>query len=173
MTKFFNKFKKNCLWPIFPIFWAKYFFLKNLAQSRTTSYGFLTPCQNLEKTNDTISRKRLAIRKDGRRDGRTKGQMDRPYFIGPFRLLPGVQKGNKTNSRIHTWLSYERNLLNFFPVRFPHEYSYLPSNMFFWTVSGEIFRISSRATSSQDSFIRTLKAFLKRILKQETDLNVI
>ena len=48
----------------------------------TTSYGFLALCQNSEKTNDTIPRKRL--------DRRT----DRPYFIGPFRLPPGVQKAD-------------------------------------------------------------------------------
>ena len=59
MTKFSNKFKKPCFWPIFPIFGAKKIFLENPALSRTTSYGFLAPCQNLEKVNDTIQRKRL------------------------------------------------------------------------------------------------------------------
>ena len=44
---------------IFPIFWAKKIFLENPALSRTTSYGFLAPCQNLEKVNGTIQRKRL------------------------------------------------------------------------------------------------------------------
>ena len=57
MTKFSNKFKKPCFWPIFPIFGAKKIFLENPALSRTTSYGFLAPCQNLEKVNDTIQRK--------------------------------------------------------------------------------------------------------------------
>ena len=59
-------------WSIFPIF-----------LSRTTSYGFLASCQNLEKTNETIPRKHP----DRRKDGRT----DRPYLIEPFRLMPGVQ----------------------------------------------------------------------------------
>ena len=54
MTKFSNKYKKPCFWPIFPIFGAKKIFLENLALSCTTSYGFLAPCQNLEKVNDTI-----------------------------------------------------------------------------------------------------------------------
>ena len=49
-----------------------------------TSHRFLAPCQNLEKTTDAIPRKRP----DRRKDGRT----DRPYFIGPFRLLPEVQQ---------------------------------------------------------------------------------
>ena len=38
----------------------------------------------LEKINDTVPRKRPNRRKDGQRD--------RPYFIGPFQLLPGVLK---------------------------------------------------------------------------------
>ena len=71
-------------WSIFPNFGAKKFFPENLALPGTTSYGFLALCQNSEKTNDTIPRKRL----DRRMDGRT----DRPYFTGTFRLLPGVQK---------------------------------------------------------------------------------
>ena len=84
MTKLSNKLKKPCFCPIFPIFGAKKFFPKNPALSRTTSHGILAPCQNLEKINDTIPRKRPERRKDGR--------MDRHYFIGTFRLLPGVQK---------------------------------------------------------------------------------
>ena len=76
ITKFFNIFKKTMFlahfWSIFPIF-----------LSRTTSYGFLASCQNLEKTNETIPRKHP----DRRKDGRT----DRPYLIEPFRLMPGVQ----------------------------------------------------------------------------------
>ena len=88
MTQFSNKFKKPCFWPIFPIFGAKKIFLENPALSHTTSYGFLASCQNLEKVNDTIQRKRTDRLKDRRTDGKT----DRPYFIGPFRIPPGVQK---------------------------------------------------------------------------------
>ena len=63
MTKFSNKFKRPCFWPILGLFSQflaqKKFkiFLENLALSCTTSYGFLVPCQNLEKVNDTIQRK--------------------------------------------------------------------------------------------------------------------
>ena len=46
MTKFFNKFKNSCFGPVL-----------SPGLSRTTSYGFLAPCQNLEKTNDALSRK--------------------------------------------------------------------------------------------------------------------
>ena len=60
------------VWSIFPILGKKYFFLENLALSRTTLYGFLVPCQDLGKTNDTIPRKCL----DRWKDGRTEGQTD-------------------------------------------------------------------------------------------------
>ena len=65
MTKFFHKFKKTLFLAHFTHFGAKMFFPKNLALSQTTSYGFLTPCQNLGKTNEPISRICLARWKDG------------------------------------------------------------------------------------------------------------
>ena len=71
MTKFFNKFKKTYFWPTFPIFGAKKFFPENLALSSTTSYRFLAPCQNLEKTNNKIPRKRPERFRHGRKDGQT------------------------------------------------------------------------------------------------------
>ena len=85
---------------IFSNFWGKKNFLEYLALSRTTSYGFLAPCQNLEKVNDTIQRKQPDRRKAGLKDRQKDGLKDRqkdrrtnrPYFIGPFQLLLGVQK---------------------------------------------------------------------------------
>ena len=71
MTQFFNKFKNPCFWPIFPIFGAKKIFLENPVLSCATSYGFLAPCQNLEKVYDTIQRKHLDRQKDGQKDGQT------------------------------------------------------------------------------------------------------
>ena len=71
MTQFFNKFKKPCFWPISPIFGTKKIFLENQALSRTTSYEFLAPCQNLQKVNDTIQRKCPDRRKDRKTEGRT------------------------------------------------------------------------------------------------------
>ena len=56
MTKFFCKFKKTC--------WQKKYFYKIQLCKNTASYGFLAPCQNLEKTNDTIPRKHLEKQKD-------------------------------------------------------------------------------------------------------------
>ena len=67
MTKFFNIFKKPCFGSIFgPIFqfWDKKNFYGNSGSVTHNSYGFLAPCQNLEKTRDTIPRKRLDRRTD-------------------------------------------------------------------------------------------------------------
>ena len=72
----------------FSQFWgAKNFFLENPALSHTTSYGILASCQSLEKTNDTIPGQT-----EGWKDGQKDGRMNRPYFIGPVRLPPGVKK---------------------------------------------------------------------------------
>ena len=72
-------------------FWGKKIFLGNPALSRTTSYGFLASCQNLEKTNDKIPRKHPDGQKDRRKDKRTDGRTERPYFIGPFWLTLGYK----------------------------------------------------------------------------------
>ena len=48
----------------------------------------LALCWSSEKTNDPIPRKYPDRWKDGKKDG----MMDRPYFIGPFWLPPGVQE---------------------------------------------------------------------------------
>ena len=71
MNKFSNKFKKPIFWVHFPNFWDKKIFLESPALSHTTSYGFLTPCQNLEKVNDIIQRKRLDRQEEGQNDGWT------------------------------------------------------------------------------------------------------
>ena len=84
MTKFSNKLKKLCFWPVLGPFsqflGQKNFFPKNPALSCTTSYGILPPSQNLEEII-SILRKRLGRRKDGRTDGRmdrrTDGRTDR------------------------------------------------------------------------------------------------
>ena len=55
--------------PFFSILGQKKkFFSENPALSRTTSYEFLAPCQISEKTNDTIPRKCLDRRTEGRTD---------------------------------------------------------------------------------------------------------
>ena len=82
MTKFFNKLKKPCFWPIFPILGALKFSWK-IRLSRTTSHEILAPCQNLEKITDTIPRKSPDRRKDGQNDRRTDG------------LSSGYRRGSK------------------------------------------------------------------------------
>ena len=88
MAKFSNKLKKTLFWghfgPIFLILGAKKFFPENPALSRKTSHGILAPCQNLEKINDTIPRKRPDRRNNGQKDGQS-------LFYRPLRLPPGVQ----------------------------------------------------------------------------------
>ena len=85
MAKFLNKFLKTLLlarlWSIFVIFGAKTIFMENSALSCTTSYGFLASCQNLQKSNDTVPRKRP----DRRTEGRTKVWTEPiSYGIGVF-----------------------------------------------------------------------------------------
>ena len=79
MNKFSNKLKKPCFWPIlgpFSQFLGQQKFSWRIWLSRTTSYGFLAPCQNLEKVNDTIRRKHPNRWKDGRMEGQTEGRTD-------------------------------------------------------------------------------------------------
>ena len=86
MTKFFNKNSKNPVFgPFlvhFPNFGGKKFFQERLCHANL--YRFLAPCQNLEKTNDTIPRKQSDRCKDGRMEGWAERRTD---------LLPsGAQK---------------------------------------------------------------------------------
>ena len=96
MIQFSNNFKKLCFWPIFPIFGAKKIFLENPALSRKTSYGFLAPCQNLEKVKDTIQRKHPDRQTEGRRD---------PILQDLF----GYRRGSKNSKRD---LKMKKNTLN-------------------------------------------------------------
>ena len=93
MTKFSNTLRKPCFWlilgPFSQFLEQKKISLENPALSQTTSYGFLAPCQNLEKVNDKIQRKHLDRQKDR---WKMDGRMNRPYFIGAFGLLLGPQK---------------------------------------------------------------------------------
>ena len=68
---------------IIQIFGTKKVFLENPAQSSTTSYGFPAPCQNFEKTNDTILRKCPDRQKDGQKNKQT------PFY----RTLPATAEG--------------------------------------------------------------------------------
>ena len=99
---FSNKFKKPCFWPILGPF-SQFLGQRKISWKiwlchAQLHYGFLAPYQNLERVNDAIQRKRLDRWKDRR--------MDRPYFIGPFQLLLGVQKA------FHLSFSIRKNQLN-------------------------------------------------------------
>ena len=61
--RIFQYIQKTLFLAHFPNFGGS-FFLENPPLSHT-SYGFLASCQNLEKTNDTISRKRPDRQKGG------------------------------------------------------------------------------------------------------------
>ena len=64
MIKFADKFKKPFL-VHFPNFESKKkLFSENLALLSKTSCEFLAPCQNVEKTDNTIPRKPLDRQKD-------------------------------------------------------------------------------------------------------------
>ena len=87
MTKSSNKFRKPCFWPFldpFFQFWGQ----KNFSRkSGFATHNFIwvsSPMPKLRQINDTIPRKCP----DRQKDGRT----DRPYFIGPFRPKPEIQK---------------------------------------------------------------------------------
>ena len=83
----------------FPNFWdKKKKFPEHSALSHTTSYGFLAPCQNLEKTNDTIPRKWLDRRKDGQKDGWKDRRKDRQTLT--YRTLPATARGQGSNKVI-------------------------------------------------------------------------
>ena len=103
MTKCFNKFKKPCFCPIFGPFSQflrqKIFFWK-IWLSFITSRRFLAPCQNLEQSNDTISRKCPDRWKDGRKDGQTQFH----------RTLPTTAESSKTPYNLLTF--YQVNTRN-------------------------------------------------------------
>ena len=69
----------------FPNFWGKKCFSKKiwLCHSKLDR-GFWHHAKNQENPNDQIPRKQPNRRQDRR--------LNRSYFIGPFRLLPGVQQ---------------------------------------------------------------------------------
>ena len=79
MTNFFNKLK-TCSWPIFGLFsqfWGQKKKIQKILLSCKTSYGFLVPCQDLEKIDHVIPRKRSDGRMEGRKDGRSERRNDR------------------------------------------------------------------------------------------------
>ena len=87
-----------CFWFIFPNFGVQRFFPENQALSHTTSYGFLAPSQNSEKTNFTIPRKH----QDRRTDSRTEGQTD-PILYDPCGYHQRSKKSSFKAFLIYIW----------------------------------------------------------------------
>ena len=87
MTKFFNKFKKPCFWPIFGLFsnFRGKIFLENPAVMHNFKWVSNTMLKFRKKTM-------IQFQENAWTDGRTDGRMDRHYFMRPFRLPLRVQK---------------------------------------------------------------------------------
>ena len=91
MTKFPNKLKKPCFWPIldpFSQFWGKKKFFLKKSNSVTQKFIWISSTMPNFRKNDTIPRKYLDRRMDGRmKDGQT-------LF---YRTLPATAGGPKTD----------------------------------------------------------------------------
>ena len=91
MTKFPNKLKKPCFWPIldpFSQFWGKKKFFLKKSNSVTQKFIWISSTMPNFRKNDTIQRKYLDRRMDGRmKDGQT-------LF---YRTLPATAGGLKTD----------------------------------------------------------------------------
>ena len=73
-------------WSISPFFCAKKIFLENPAVTHNF-IGVSNAMPKLRKNKWCISKKT-----PGQMEGEKNGRLERPYFIGSFRLPPGVQK---------------------------------------------------------------------------------
>ena len=85
MTKFSNKLKKPCFWPIFPIFGAK---KKFPGKPSSATHNFTLDSSTMAKFRKTEWHNYK--NKPGQMGGWKHGRTDRPYFIGHFRLPPRV-----------------------------------------------------------------------------------
>ena len=105
MTKFSNKLKKPCFWPIlglFSQFWGKKnFFLRKLG-SVTHNFIWVSSTMPNFRKNVWYNYKKMPGQKDWWKDGRTS----RPYFIGPFRLPLRFQK--LTDMKTYIWTQKQR-----------------------------------------------------------------
>ena len=68
-------------------------------------YGFLEPCQNLEKTNDIVPRKHWT---DERMDGRTEGRQNLFYRTPPAIVGGPKNQLNRTYLRSHNGLLLQK-----------------------------------------------------------------
>ena len=97
MTKFFNKFKKPCFWPIFGQFLTQKYFSGKSGCHAQLHMGFQYHAKIQKKTNHKTPRQAKG-QKDRQKDTRKD---DRPDFKGPFQLLPWVQQYTIQNNIVH------------------------------------------------------------------------
>ena len=100
MTKFSNKLKKPCFWPIldpFSQFWGKKNFSQKIRLFQAQLHMSVQHHANFQKkTNDTIPRKRL----DRRTEGRTEGRTD-PILQDPSSYHRGSKKSNQQEQMLN------------------------------------------------------------------------
>ena len=90
MIQFSNKFKKILFLAHFPHFGGKRIFLKKSSPVTHNKTWAINTMLSFRKK--LIHQSQENFRKDGR--------MDRPYFIGLFRLPPGIQKKSKNTNEL-------------------------------------------------------------------------
>ena len=69
----------------FANFWGRNFFSHKIGLCHAQLHVFLAPFQNLEKTDDTVPRKRQDRWKDGKKDGQTLFYRTFAATIGGFK----------------------------------------------------------------------------------------
>ena len=81
-TNGMNQLQKPCFWAIFDHCWSFCLIGSFFKKSGSVTHNYIWAPNTMLWEN---------LQTDGRADGRTEGRTDRPYFIGPFRPIPGVQ----------------------------------------------------------------------------------
>ena len=100
MTKFSNKF-----WAHFPNLGGNKIFPENPALSQHNFTWDSSTMPKFSKIWRHDSKKTLR-ETEGQMEGQKDGRMDRPYFIGPFQLPPGVPKFSKQLTHILQFLLF-------------------------------------------------------------------
>ena len=90
--------------PFFSILGQKKIFLRKFS-SITDNFIWISSTMPNFRKNFWCNSKKIPGQKDGWKDGRT----DRPCFIRPFRLPPGVQK--LTDMKTSSWTQKQRKIL--------------------------------------------------------------
>ena len=120
MTKFPNELKRQFLThcvPILPIFGPKKIVPENSAVTHNFTWDSSTILKfrkNLQH-NSKEKPRQTEGRKDRQKDWRMDGT-DRPYFIVPFRLPPGLKKGSQLKHAVFNSIKNIRELTKLFNI---------------------------------------------------------